>query len=48
MAGAKIGFGSGADEFTGDALGYAKVALPGADVPASVGGIRMFSENDTG
>ena len=48
MSGAKIGFGSGVTELTGDASGYAKVALPGADVPASVGGIRMFSENDTG
>ena len=48
MSGAKIGFGSGVTELTGDALGYAKVSLPGADVPASVGGIRMFSENDTG
>jgi len=48
MSGAKIGFGSGVTELTGDASGNAKVALPDASTPARVGAIRMFSENDTG
>lgn len=48
MAGAKIGFGSGVTELTGDTAGNAKVALPDASDPAFVGGIRVFAENDTG
>lgn len=48
MSGAKIGFGSGVTELTGDAGGNAKVALPDASTPSRVGAIRMFSENDTG
>jgi hypothetical protein len=46
--GAKIGFGSGVTELTGDVAGNAKVALPDATTPARVGAIRMFSENDSG
>lgn len=48
MAGAKIGFGSGATELTGDANGYARVTLANTDDIASVGGVRLFSENDPG
>jgi len=48
MSGAKIGFGAGVNELTGDASGNAKVALPDASTPARVGALRMFSENDTG
>jgi len=48
MSGAKIGFGSGITELTADANGYAKVTLANSDTPASVGGIRIYSENDTG
>ena len=48
MSGAKIGFGSGVAEFTGDANGYAKVALANTDNIDSVGGVRLFSENDPG
>ena len=41
MAGAKIGFGSGATELTGTADGYAKVALANTDAPGSVGAVRI-------
>ena len=46
MAGAKIGFGSGATELTGNTNGYAKVVTPtdGADA----GAVVMFTENDDG
>lgn len=46
--GAKISFGAGVNELTGDAAGNAKVSLPDASVPARVGAIRLFSENDSG
>lgn len=48
MSGAKIGFGIGVTELTGDANGYAKVALANTDNLDSIGGVRMFSENDPG
>ncbi len=48
MAGAKIANGSGVNELTMDANGYVKVSLPDGNTPSSVGGLRNFSENDTG
>ena len=48
MAGAKIANGSGVNELTMDSNGYVKVAFPDGNTPSSLGGVRNFSENDTG
>jgi hypothetical protein len=48
MAGAKIANGSGVNELTMTAEGYVKVALANTDAIGSIGGIRLFSENDDG
>jgi hypothetical protein len=48
VAGAKIGFGSGVTEVTGTVDGYAKVALANTDAVASIGFVKMGSENDDG
>jgi hypothetical protein len=48
MAGAKIANGTGVNELTLTADGYVKVALANTDVPNSIGGTRLFSENDDG
>lgn len=49
MSGAKIASGIGSsNELVIDTSGNAQVKLPDASVPANVGGLRIFSENDTG
>ena len=48
MSGAKIGFGAGVTEVTGDSAGNVRVTVPDATNPALVGGIRVFAENDVG
>jgi hypothetical protein len=48
MAGAKIGFGSGVTEVTGDSAGNVRVSVPDASDPNVVGAIRVFAENDVG
>lgn len=54
MAGAKIAFGSGITEVTGDAEGNIRIAMPnpvdtdGTDHTELVGSVRTFSETDNG
>lgn len=48
MSGAKIAFGSGATELTGDVSGNAKVTLPPTSQPANIGAAILVTENDDG